>query len=169
MDFPTKYGFFRLKFSPTNQSIAFYICFFFRGYDRFGNSWGILMEFDASGCWSLQKVGRFPLLKTKLGAEKELRRDRSLAPVTIQWRSGLVFFGFGMTFSHHSKEKTPPKRNHGLVTLVGNFHRKNEDHAIFGCLILGWWDDYLWQSNIVSTGQRHQSGISYGHVWFVMW
>ena len=44
-----------------------------------------------SGCWSLESIGRFPLLKTKLGAEKELRRDRSLAldSTALRWFSDL--------------------------------------------------------------------------------
>ena len=109
--FPRNMGFYRLKFSPTNQSIAFYSCFFKKGAFcsfRLGN-------LNGNRPWEFDAVGRFPLLKTKLGAEKELRRDRFLAPGTIQWRSGLglFFFGFGMTwhdlFPSQLRKKNNPK------------------------------------------------------------
>ena len=145
--FPRNMGFYRLNFPPTNQSIAFYSCFFKKGAFcsfRLGN-------LNGNRPWEFDAVGRFPLLKTKLGAEKELRRDRFLAPETIQWRSGLGLFFLGlawhgMTFSHHSWEKkTTPKRDHESMKPVGNFQRKKWGPCnfwVFDIRVMGW---YLWQ------------------------
>ena len=171
MDFPTKYGFLPVKIFP-NKPIHCFLQLFFQKRGFLFVSAGESEWESSMGIWCCRQV---PITEDQIGCrEGAAKRPVPCSrddPVTI--RFGFVFFGFGMTwhdlFPSQLRKKTTPKRDHETMKPVGNFQRKKWGPCnfwVFDIRVMGW---YLWQSNIVSTGQRHQSGISYGHVWFVMW